>query len=276
MEEIKETKEVKEIPKKQRILLITIGIILIVAIIVTSLTVAILQKQKEAPQVSVEVLAQPDNKIVVSWNKKNTKNYLVEFYFSLDQKIEEEKIKKEKGSASLSEEERNTAYKNSIKTLSTNETKIELDRKRGTFKVRVKGVSEKSKNDTAFSEWQTKEISAYKLDKPQFKLEKEGEKIVIKNFISPTYAINSTESGKIIFFEYKDSINDSIEIFSKVQINIAEWTIPSLPEDINQLTVYIRAVNFEQTYDGSTKNIDTAIYRLYESSDFAEYSIDII
>lgn len=177
----------------------------------------------------------------------------MEFYFSLDQKIEEEKIKKEKGSASLSEEERNTAYKNSIKTLSTNETKIELDRKRGTFKVRVKGVSEKSKNDTAFSEWQTKEISAYKLDKPQFKLEKEGEKIVIKNFISPTYAINSTESGKIIFFEYKDSINDSIEIFSKVQINIAEWTIPSLPEDINQLTVYIRAVNFEQTYDGSTK-----------------------
>lgn len=275
MEKEKETKQAKVLSKKEKMLLTIIGIVLVVAITVTSLTLAILRMQKAAPKVSIKVLSQPENKIVVSWNKKNTGRYLVEYWFSIDQEIEESKMKQNKGSELLSDEEKAEAYSNSVKSIYTNQTKLELDRKRGDFKVRVKGVAEKSKNDTAFSEWKFQEISAYKLEKPIISLKREGDYLRFDEFEAPSYAVSAENSGDIEFFEYYDSINSHIETLPGTELKNFEWVISSLPENLTSFTVYVRAVNYEQALDLGTKNIDTQTYWLYEPSDFAEYSVDI-
>lgn len=267
-------KKFKNLTKKSRIMILSSLVFLLVAILIASVSVIVLNSKK-APKISVELFPQPDNKILVSWNKKNTKSYLIEYFYSLDQEQEAEKIQKSLEGQSMSKDEiTKKSYDLSIKMIDTNETKIELPRKRGNFKVRVKAIGQKSKHDTAFSDWFNIDIPAYKLETPSFLLAKnENGYVYIKDFQSSTYAIDASGNKDVEFYEFKDSI-DSFEVtLSKHKINGYEFG--ELPDGINKLTAYIRAVNYEQAIDTGTKNTMIPLYWLYEPSDWCIISIDL-
>lgn len=239
-------KKVEKTPLEKKKKLIIVGVvILLLAIIISSLSIAIVKKiDSAAPKISIELTGQPDNKINISWTKKKSGTYLVEYRYELVGEIESKVV-----------------YNNTLV----------LERARGEFSVRVKSLGNKSKDDSSFSDWKSIKIAAYSLPLASFNLEKiDAKNVKIINFKKSSYSVGDGEK-EISYYIYKDSVNEEETVLGLNEIQNREI---SLPDDIENFEAFIKAINYEEPIiDVVIKDFNNPLYRLFQDSDWHSSTI---